>query len=163
MDTTFAQSKKEMTYSRKEKEYEKYLGVMESIRTLILQALHEPYLEALKKKYICHCGILPTTMIHHLRSKTSKFTSQDKTTVKCEIFISWEQPTFLLAYFKKIETAKKKLEELNVTVFVDDIVIHVMEQMYDSDLFTEGHMTKWEEREDRNKSWEAYNMHFKWC
>ena len=33
MDTTFAWSKREKTHSRKEKEYEKYLGVTESIRT----------------------------------------------------------------------------------------------------------------------------------
>ena len=47
-DTTFARSKKEKTHTWKEKEYEKYLGVTESIRSLILQTVEEPYLEALK-------------------------------------------------------------------------------------------------------------------
>ena len=39
METTFAKSKKEKTHSRNEKEYKKYLGDMESIRTLTLQAV----------------------------------------------------------------------------------------------------------------------------
>ena len=61
MDTTLAGSKKEKTHARKEKEYEKYLGVTESIRILILYAVDKPYLEALKKGYIGYDGILPTT------------------------------------------------------------------------------------------------------
>ena len=68
MDTTFAWSKKEKTHFRKEKEYEKYLRVTESIQTL-LQAVDEPYLEALKQDYIGYDGVLPTTMIHHLQKR----------------------------------------------------------------------------------------------
>ena len=72
---------------RKEKGYEKYLGVTE----LILQAADEPYLEALKEEYIGYDGILPMTKIHHLRSKISKVTNRDKAAVKREIIMSWEQ------------------------------------------------------------------------
>ena len=133
---------------------------MESITSLILKAVGKPYLDALKEEYIGYDGILPSTIIHHLWSKISKVTNWDKATVKCEIFIPWEQPTVLSAYFQKIKKAKKKLEKWNVTASDDDIVIHVMEQMYDSNWFTEEHMTEWKEREDRNKSWEAYKMHF---
>ena len=153
-DTTLAQSKKERTHSQKKEEYEKYLRVMESTQTLILQAVDKPYLEALKEEYIGYDGILPTTMIHHLRSKINKVINKDKATVKQEIFIPWEQPTVLSAYFKKIETAKKKLKKLNVTVLENNI---------DSNWFTEEHMTAWEEQEDRNKSLGTCKMHFKWC
>ena len=100
MDNTFAQSKKEKTHSRKEKEHEKYLGA------LILQAVDDPYREALKEEYIWYDGTLPITMIYHLRSKISKVTKRDKAMVKQEIFIEWGQPMVLLAYFKKIRTAK---------------------------------------------------------
>ena len=113
--TTFARSKKEKTHARNEKEYEKYYRVMESIRTLILQTVDMPYLEALKEEYTGSDGILPTKMICCLWSKISKVPNQDKAAVKREIFIPWKQPTLLSAYFKKIETAKKKLEEWNVT------------------------------------------------
>ena len=131
INTTFAQSKKEKTHSRKKKEYEKYLGVTESMRTLILKTVNKPYLEALKKEYICYDGILLTTMIHHLWIKISKVTNRDKAAMKHEILIPWEQPMVLSTYFKKIKASKKKIEKWNVTVSDDDIVIHVMEQMYD--------------------------------
>ena len=48
--------------------------------------------------------------------------------------------------------AKKKLEKRNVTVSGDDIVIHVIEQMYDSNWFTKEHMTGWEEQDNRTKT-----------
>ena len=86
-------------------------------------------MEALKEEYIGYDGILLTTMIHHLRSKISKVTNQEKATVKQENFIPWEQPTVSLAYFKKIEMTKKKLKKWNVTVSDDDIVIHVIKCM----------------------------------
>ena len=101
-------------------------------------------------------------MIHHLRGKISKITNWDKATVRHEISISWEQPTVLCASFKKIKTAKKKLNKWNVTVSDYDIFIHVMKQIYDTNWFPEKHMTEQEEREDRN-SWEACKMLFEWC
>ena len=88
---------------------------------------------------------LHTTMIHHLWSKISKVTNQDKAVVKREIFIPWEQPMVLTVYFKKTEMAKKKLERWNATVSDDDIFIHVIKQVYDSNWFTKEHMTELEE------------------
>ena len=78
-------------------------------------------------------------MINHLRSKISTVTNWEKAAVKREIFIPWEQPTVLSAYFKKIEIAKKKLKKWNITASDDDIVIHVMGQMYDSNWFNKEH------------------------
>ena len=127
IDTTFARSKKEKTHARKEKEYEKYLGVTESIRALILQAVEIPYLEELKEEYIKYDEVMPTDMIHHLCSKISKVTNRDKAAVNREIFITWE-PTVLTAYFKKIETTKKKLERWNINITNNNIVIHIVEQ-----------------------------------
>ena len=51
-DTAFDRSKSKKKYARKVIEYEKFLGVEESLRTLILQVVEEPNLEALKEEYI---------------------------------------------------------------------------------------------------------------
>ena len=67
----------------------------------------------------------------------------------------------LSAYFKKIEIAKKKL--LVECLSEDDIIIHVVEQMYKSNWFTEEHMTEWEELDDGTKTWEECKAHFKRC
>ena len=84
-------------------------------------------------------------MIHHCWIKITKVTNQDEARVNRKIFILWEQQMDLSTIFKKIKMAKKKLKKWNVTMSDDDIVIHVMEHMYDSDWFTEEHMTAWEE------------------
>ena len=156
MDTIFARSKKEKTHTRKENENEKYLGVTECIRGLILQSVEEPYLEALKEKYIGYDGLVPADMIHHLRSKISNVTNRDKAALKREIFLPWEQPTVLTAYFTKIKTTKKKLEKWNFKVTDNNIIIiHIVKQMYESNWFTEENMTKWEEKDKKNKTWDV--------
>ena len=120
------------------------------ICTLILQAVEEPFLKALKEENNGYDGIQPT-MIAYLQSKISKVTNQDKVAVK-EIFIPWE-----------IEVAKKKLERWNITVSDDDIVILIVEQMHESDWFSEEHMTEWEECDGQNKTWEECKIYFERC
>ena len=75
-------------------EYEKFLGVEESIRTLLLQAVEEPYLEVVKAEYIRYGGRITFEMIAHLRTRISKVTNCDKVPFKKEI-ITWEQPQVL--------------------------------------------------------------------
>ena len=57
----------------------------------------------------------------------------------------------LLTYFKQIEKAKKQIAKWNVTMLDDDIIIHVVDQMYESDWFSKETMTKWEETNDNTK------------
>ena len=66
------------------------MGVEESIRTLLLQAVEESYLEALKEEYIGYGGRTPFEMIEHLRTKISKVTNKEKVLLKKEVFIMWE-------------------------------------------------------------------------
>ena len=55
-----------------------FLGVKECIQTLIIQAIEEPYIEALKEDYIGYGGRMPYQMIEHLQMKISKVTNKDK-------------------------------------------------------------------------------------
>ena len=64
-------------------EYEKFLGVEESLLTLILQVVEEPYLKALKEEYIGYGGRTPFEMIAHLCIKINKVTNKDKVQPYC--------------------------------------------------------------------------------
>ena len=48
----FDQSKSEKKHARRLIAYDKFLGVEESLQTLILQAVDEPFVEAWKEEYI---------------------------------------------------------------------------------------------------------------
>ena len=61
-DLSFDQCKWEKKHTRKVK-YEKFLGVEEKFRTLMLQVVDESYLEALKEEYIQDGGRTPFEMI----------------------------------------------------------------------------------------------------
>ena len=43
----------------------------------------------------------------------------------------------------------------NITFSDDDIIIHVVDQMHESDWFSEETMTKWEETNDDTKMWQT--------
>ena len=58
--------------------YKEFLGAEESIQTLILQEVEEPFLEALKEEYIGYGRRTPFKMIEYLRTKISKVTNKDK-------------------------------------------------------------------------------------
>ena len=81
-DSSFDQSKGEKRHARKVIEYKKFLGVEESIRTLMLQVVEKSYLEALKEEYIGYGGETPFEMITHLQTKISKVPNKYKLQLK---------------------------------------------------------------------------------
>ena len=78
---------------------------------------------------------MPHEITMHLQTKISKVTNKDKLKLQREVFVAWEQPQVLLAYFKQIEKAKKQLAKWNVSALDDNIIIYVVDQMYESDWF----------------------------
>ena len=151
-DTAFDWSKSEKKHARKLIEYEKFFGMEKSLQTLILQAVDEPFVEALKEAYIGYGGWTSHDILVHLWMKISKVNNRDKLYLKRKVFIAWEQPHILLAYFKQIEKAKRQLAKWNVSMLDDDIIIHVVDQIYESDCFLEEKMTKWEETNKSTKT-----------
>ena len=81
-DMAFDRSKSKKKHARNVIKYGKFLGMKESLQTLILQAVDEPFVEALKEEYIGHGGRTPYKMIVHLRIKISKVTNRDKLQLK---------------------------------------------------------------------------------
>ena len=65
----------------------------------------------------------------------------------------WEQQQVLLAYFNQIKKEQKQLAKWSMEVSNDDIVIHVIDQMYNLDWFSEETMTKWEDISNSIKTW----------
>ena len=74
---------------------------------------------------------MPHKMIVHLKTKIRKITKKSNSTSKREVFVTWKKPQVLLAYFKHIEKAKKQLTKLNASVSNYDIIMHVVDQMYE--------------------------------
>ena len=108
---------------------------------------------ALKEEYIGYGSRTPFEVISHLCTKINKVTNKDKVQLKKEVFIKWEQPQVLSAYFKQIEKARKQLEKCSVKVSDNDFIIHMVDQMYELDLVSKDTMTKWEEINDNSKTW----------
>ena len=79
----------------------------DSIRTLLIQVVKEPYLEALKAEYMGYWGRMLFNMIEHLQTKRSKATNKDKVQLKkrCESHGS-----------NHIEKTKKQLMKWNRNV-----------------------------------------------
>ena len=82
-------------------------------------------------------------MITHLQTKNCKVKNKEKVQLNKEVFITWKQPQVCLAYFKQIEKVQKELAKWNIKVSEDDIVIHVIDQMYALDRLSKATMKKW--------------------
>ena len=65
-DAAFDESKSEKKHARQVFKYEKFSGVQESLHTLILQAVEEPYLKALKEEYIGYSSRTPLEIVAYL-------------------------------------------------------------------------------------------------
>ena len=72
MDMAFDRSKSEKKHAQKVIEFEKILGIEESLHMLILQAVEGLYPEVLKEEYIRYGGKLPFKMISHAVHKLAK-------------------------------------------------------------------------------------------
>ena len=70
----------------------------------------EPFIKALKEDYMRYGGRMPYEMIAHLWTKISKVINKDKVQLKKEVFIKWEQPQVLSAYFIQIKKQEKNLQ-----------------------------------------------------
>ena len=87
-------------------------------------------------------------MIEHLQKKRSKVTNKDKLQLKKDIFIM----QILLTYFKQIENARKQRAKWNEKVSDGDIVIHVVDQIYEWDWFCKETMVAWGETQKKEKT-----------
>ena len=115
----------------------------ESNQTLIILAEEEPFLKALKEDCIGHGRRMPFEMLKHLQT--------NKVRLKKQVFMD---------YIKQINKAHKQLSKWNVTVSVDNLVIHINNQMYESDFFFLETMMTWEEIPDNIKSWAICQQFF---
>ena len=92
-------------------------------------------------------------MIEHVCTKISKVSNRDKVQQRKEVFITFLKPQVLLAYFKQTVKARTQLAKWKAKVSNDDTVIHVVNQMYEKNWFSEETMTKWEKINDNDKTW----------
>ena len=65
-DSSFNQSKSKKKHACKVIEYKKFLGLEEKIQTLIIQAVEELIIKALKEDYILYGRRTPFKMLEHL-------------------------------------------------------------------------------------------------
>ena len=92
--------------------------------------------------------------------KINKIINKDKMQLKKELFITWQQQQVLSAYFKQIEKERKQLAKWNVKVPNNNIIIHVVDQIYESDWFSEETMMAWEDTQDFQKMWAKHQAFF---
>ena len=137
-----------------------FLGFEESIQAPLLQAVNDPFLEALKEEYVEYGDRIPFDKIEHLWTKISMITKKGKVQLKKKEFNKWEQPQVLSVKFKWIDKVQMQLAKWKVKVSEDNIVVHIADQMNESDFFSEETMTKREKLNYFYKTWFRWQIFF---
>ena len=91
-------------------------------------------------------------MIKHLQTKISKVTNKGGAAKEVSVH-HVGATTSPISILQTYCYGTKELAKWNVKVSYYDIVIHAVDQMYESDWFSKDTMTKWGETQDNDKTW----------
>ncbi len=122
-----------------QKSYNDYLGIKEVGKELILYAVGDDALAALKKLYIGFGDSTVLKMIDHLCLKTAiKMTTAQKHKYKTMRYNNpWDPTTSITAYFTQLDRFQVSLGNRGIATSKAEKTMVAGEQMWQSKMFTE--------------------------
>jgi CO dehydrogenase/acetyl-CoA synthase beta subunit len=87
-------------------------------------------------------------------------TTEERAKLKAGIYLKWDGTTSLRSYIYDIKTGMKDASFWKVSILPQDIVDHLVQQIYEIDPFKEKVMTEWGTRPTANKIWERCVQYF---
>ena len=151
---------REAIHRKKIIEYEKYLAVTAKLRKVIEEAVPEEYLEDIKDDVVGFDMLLPYDMLQHVRSKIA-LTTSDIDEMKSTVFITWDATESTLRKFiNRMESGFKGCTRWKIVIPEQDLVQHLVKQVYASNIFEEKVMTDWENKRTILKTWTRAKEYF---
>ena len=110
---TGQRAQQEKVHERKNDDYQVFLGVEEGARELIVHAVGEDVVIALKERYIKYSGKSPQEMMKYLRDKACvKLTELEKEIMKSDgLKQPWDTTKNIVGYFKRLNDFEIECDE----------------------------------------------------
>jgi len=149
-------------HKRLKTDYQSYLTVQQVSKDLIIFALGELAIQALKKPYVAYSNSTVHDIFTHLYDKTAeKMTEKDKQEyLNAGYATNWDGSGDLQAYFAEIDRFKLILPDRGLDVPTGRKVLAVGAMMWDSGQFTSKQMHTWENKPPVDKTWDNIKDYF---
>jgi hypothetical protein len=149
-------------HKRLQTDYKSYLTVQQVAKDLIIYALGESSILALKKPYVAYSTITVHELFNHLYNKTAeKMTEKNKQEYLNEGYATkWDGSDDLQAYFASLDRHELTLPDRGLIVPTGRKVLAVGAMMWDSGQFTSRQMSTWENRAAVDKTWTNIKDYF---
>ena len=152
----------EAQHRRKYESLLTFCGVSVGAKELIIYAVGEEAVIALKARFIKYAKITPQQMIKHLRDKTCiKMTTLEKDRFKRQGYeAQWDVTKNIELYWKALDQHTIRLASRGITTSEDEKVTAAVARMWESGFFTEEKLIEWEKKDGDDQTWAAVQTYF---
>jgi uncharacterized membrane protein YgcG len=154
-----------LSLQAKTKRLQKEFDLQEAITTIgvqcIIGSVEEQYVEELNKEYFGYANQTIKTIIDHLRTNWCKVMTKERTDATEAFYHAWAPNTMHIITFRcQLTKLQKKCKTINIIISEEAKTLHFVGQMYKTNYFTKGQMTKYETLFDKDKTWALTLQHF---
>ena len=137
-------------------------GVCEGTKDLIIYAVGEDAVVALKERFVKYEKATPKAMIKHLRDKTCvKMTTLEKDRFKRQGYeAEWDTTKNIALYWKALDNHTIRLKSQSIATSNSEKVTAAVARMWESGFFTEEALIKWEKKTEAEQTWDEVQTYF---
>jgi hypothetical protein len=149
-----ARRRREAEQSEAIAQYDLFEEYESAFKSMIEDAYDAAYLATLRDDILGFGHVTTRDMIEHLEQQCLALTSREKTIKLRDTLIPWDQNDDVTTYFVKLEKLDEELlNEFNIEWPESQKLNQAVNEMYESNQFTQDNMMDWEDKTDAQKTW----------
>ena len=142
-------------------QYDLFDAYEAAFKAKIEEAYDAAYLATLRDDILGFGHVTTRDMIEHLERQCLALTSRERTIKLRDTLIPWDQNDDVTTYFVKLEKLDEELQnEFNIEWPESQKLNQAVNEMYESNQFTQENMMDWEDKTDAQRTWVHCQAYF---
>jgi chromosome condensin MukBEF ATPase and DNA-binding subunit MukB len=159
--TAYNASKRSAEHEDKRYAFATLVGMRKGLTENIRDALEPQYYQQLKARTIGYKKVTVKQYIKHLDDQWCKLDTMAVVQMKNDYFQPWDQSQQHLTEFSRLlEEEQELLKDAGVTIHDEEKLLHFIQQVAASRVFTKEEYLKWEKKAAADKTWANAKTHF---
>ena len=134
--------------------FDTFQGYETSFKDKVEEAYDLAYLSTMKDNTLGFMHVTVADMLRHLKGQYHTITSREKNVKLAEVNVPWDQNDDIQTYFVKLNKLKEEhSNEFDIEWPTSMKIMQAVNEIYDSNQFSEKDMMDWEDKEASDKTW----------
>ncbi len=147
-----------LTLQEEMKTLQKKFELQEAVTNIgvqrIIDSIEEQYIKELKEDYFGYANQTIKMLLTHLHTKWCKVLMKERIDATEALYQAWvPSTTHIITFGHQLYKQQKKCKNINAIILDEAKTLHFVGQMFKSDYYTKGQMTKYKMQADINKTW----------